>query len=184
MPIRADTKIPIKSGCITVAVFTRFPKAVIKADTPGPTNCAARIPEVIVIPGVTRMSTGVSFDTILPSSAAMIVATSAPTGPPSSFPAIPTVAAENRTRVGALSAYAIETPRAAPVALFAYPAIRVKISMPVLSPSVPKMVPIKREANRPKAIAPRASIRYVCTEMTTCFRLRKAFTCSIFINPH
>ena len=26
MPIRAETRIPMKSGCMTVAVFTRFPK--------------------------------------------------------------------------------------------------------------------------------------------------------------
>ena len=104
MPIRAETRIPMKSGCITVAVFTRFPKAVMNAETPGPTNCAARMPEMMVTPGVTRISTGVSLETIFPSSAAMMVATSAPTGPPSSLPAMPTVAAEKRTSVGAFKA--------------------------------------------------------------------------------
>ena len=38
IPIRAETSIPIKNGCISVVVFTRLPKAVIKAETPGPTN--------------------------------------------------------------------------------------------------------------------------------------------------
>ena len=99
-----ETRIPMKSGCMTVAVFTRFPKAVMNAETPGPTNCAARMPEMMVTPGVTRISTGVSLETIFPSSAAMMVATSAPTGPPSSLPAMPTVAAEKRTSVGAFKA--------------------------------------------------------------------------------
>lgn len=61
MPIRAETRIPMKSGCMTVAVFTRFPKAVMNAETPGPTNCAARMPEMMVTPGVTRISTGRLF---------------------------------------------------------------------------------------------------------------------------
>ena len=38
IPMRPDTRIPMKKGCISVAVFTRFPKAAIKAATPGPTN--------------------------------------------------------------------------------------------------------------------------------------------------
>ena len=81
-------------GCISVAVFTRLPNQLIKPATPGPTNCATSTPEMIVTPGVTRISRRVSFDTIFPSSAAAIVATRAPTGPPRAFPAIPTVAAE------------------------------------------------------------------------------------------
>ena len=104
MPMRAETRIPMKSGCMTVAVLTRFPNAVMKAETPGPTNWEASTPEVMVIPGVTRISTGVSLETNFPSSVAMMVATRAPTGPPSSLPAIPTVAAENSTSVGAFRA--------------------------------------------------------------------------------
>ena len=84
-----------------MAVFTRFPNAVIKADTPGPTNWAISVPAVMVTPGVTRMSTRVSLDTSLPSSVAMMVDTKAPTGPPRVLPAIPTVAAENSTNWGA-----------------------------------------------------------------------------------
>ena len=38
MPIRAETRIPIRNGCISVAVFTMAPKAFIKPATPGPTN--------------------------------------------------------------------------------------------------------------------------------------------------
>ena len=104
MPMRAETRIPMKSGCMTVAVLTRFPNAVMKAETPGPTNWEASTPEVMVIPGVTRISTGVSLETNFPSSVAIMVATRAPTGPPSSLPAIPTVAAENSTSVGAFRA--------------------------------------------------------------------------------
>ena len=84
-PIRADTRIPMIKGCISVAVFTRFP------------NQFTSTPEIMVIPGVTMMSSRVSLETILPSSAAMMVATRAPTGPPRVLPAIPTVAAENST---------------------------------------------------------------------------------------
>ena len=96
-PIRADTRIPMIKGCISVAVFTRFPNQFIKPATPGPTNWATSTPEIMVIPGVTMMSSRVSLETILPSSAAMMVATRAPTGPPRVLPAIPTVAAENST---------------------------------------------------------------------------------------
>ena len=76
----------------------------MNADTPGPTNWAISTPEMIVTPGVTKISTRVSFDTILPSSVATTVATRAPTGPPRAFPAIPTVAAENNTSCGAFNA--------------------------------------------------------------------------------
>ena len=34
-----------------------------------------------------------------------------------------------------------------------------KISMPLFSPSVAKMVPMSSEANRPKAMAPSASMK-------------------------
>ncbi len=80
-----------------MAVFTRLPKAVIKADTPGPTNCAVRTPQMMVMPGVTKISMRVSLDTSLPASAAMTVETRAPTGPPKALPAMPAVAAEKST---------------------------------------------------------------------------------------
>ena len=104
MPMRADTRIPMKKGCISVAVLTISPNRVMNRDTPGPTNWAIKTPEMMVTPGVTRMSTRVSLDTSFPSSAATMVATRAPTGPPSSLPAIPTVAAEKRTSCGAFKA--------------------------------------------------------------------------------
>ncbi len=88
---------PMKNGCISVAVFTIIPKASIKRATPGPTNWATSTPEMIVTPGVTMMSSLVSLETSFPSSVAMTVATSAPTGPPRALPAIPTVAAEKST---------------------------------------------------------------------------------------
>ena len=96
MPIRADTRIPIMKGCISVAVFTRFPNQFMNPATPGPTNWTST-PEIMVMPGVTMISRRVSLDTILPSSAATMVATRAPTGPPRALPAMPTVAAENST---------------------------------------------------------------------------------------
>ena len=119
MPIRAETRIPMIKGCISVAVLTRLPNQSMNPATPGPTNWAMSTPEIMVTPGVTMMSRRVSLDTILPSSAATMVATRAPTGPPRALPAIPTVAAENRTSCGAFNAWAMAIPRAAPVALLA-----------------------------------------------------------------
>ena len=75
MPIRADTRIPMMKGCISVAVFTRFPNQFMNWATPGPTNWATSTPEIMVMPGVTMMSRRVSLDTILPNSAATMVAT-------------------------------------------------------------------------------------------------------------
>ena len=68
---------------------------------PGPTNMASKMPEMIVTEGVTRISTCVSFDTILPSSVLITTATSTPTGPPKVFPATPTATALNITNAGA-----------------------------------------------------------------------------------
>ena len=50
-----------------------------------------------------------------------------------------------------------------------------KTSTPVFSPMVEKMVPIRREAKRPKAMAPRASMKYVCTVKLICFLFRNSF---------
>ena len=119
IPMRPDTRIPMIKGCISVAVFTRFPNQLMNPATPGPTNWAISTPDIMVSPGVTMMSRRVSLDTILPSSAATMVATRAPTGPPRALPAMPTVAAENSTSWGAFKAWAMAMPRAAPVALFA-----------------------------------------------------------------
>ena len=159
MPIRADTRMPMKKGCSSVLVFTRSPKAVIKAEMPGPTNWAANTPLMMVTPGVTRMSTRVSLEISLPSSVPMMVEMRAPTGPPRALPAMPTVAAEKRTSCGAFRAWAMEMPRAAPVALLQYSAIVLNRAIWVFSPRVPKMVPMSRDANRPKAMAPSASMR-------------------------
>ena len=68
MPIRTDTRIPMMKGCISVAVFTRFPNQFMNWATPGPTNWATSTPEIMVMPGVTMMSRRVSLDTILPNS--------------------------------------------------------------------------------------------------------------------
>ena len=158
-PIRADTRIPIKKGCISVAVFTTVPNQSINRATVGPTHCAVSTPKMMVTPGVTTISSRVSLDTSLPSSVATTVATSAPTGPPRVLPAMPTVAAEKSTSCGAFKAWAMATPRAAPVALLAYWAITLKLSICSCCPRVSKMVPMSSEAKSPKAIAPRASMR-------------------------
>lgn len=101
IPTDTETIIPMIKGRISVAFSMNLPKASMKALMPGPTNMARRTPLIITTDGVTRMSILVSFDTILPSSVLMIVATYAPTGPPSALPAIPDTVAENKTRDGA-----------------------------------------------------------------------------------
>ena len=99
----------------------------------------------------------------------MTVATYAPTGPPNALPAIPQTVAENKTREGACSEYAIATPIAAPVACLAYFAISSKNGMFNLSPNVVNIVPINNEANKPNAIAPRASRKYAFAVILTSF---------------
>ena len=157
IPTDTETIIPMMNGRISVAFSMNRPKASMKVLMPGPTNMARSTPLIITTEGVTSMSIFVSFDTILPSSVLMTVATYAPTGPPRALPAMPDTVAENNTREGACSEYAIATPMAAPVACLAYLAISRKRGTLSLSPKVVKIVPISKEAKRPKAIAPRAS---------------------------
>ena len=76
-----------------------FPSHVINEEIPGPSNVAIIVPEIIVTIGVTIKSIFVSLETIFPSSVLIIVATKAPTGPPSLFPAKPTIVAEKSTNV-------------------------------------------------------------------------------------
>ena len=76
------------------------------------------IPTDMVTRGVIRMSTLVSFETILPTSEAMIATNSTargPPAPPSAFDAKPTVIRENSTRGGVLSAYPMATAIAGPL---------------------------------------------------------------------
>ena len=70
----------------------------------GAHQAARATPAKMVTRGVTRMSTLVSLDTTLPSSAAMMAMNSTARGPPAPprvLEAKPTVARENSTRGGA-----------------------------------------------------------------------------------
>ena len=184
IPTETDTMTPIMKGRNSVAFSINLPKASMKALMPGPTNIARSTPLIITTDGVTRMSTLVSLETSFPSSVLMTVATYAPTGPPNALPAIPQTVAENKTREGACSEYAIATPIAAPVACLAYFAISSRNGMFNLSPNVVNIVPINNEANKPNAIAPRASRKYALAQTLTDFLSRKDLKFMIyFIMP-
>ena len=75
----------------------------------GPIRAVTPKPERIVTVGVTRISTLVSLETALPSSAAIITANKVPKGPPTAFAPIPTAQRDKRTREGASSAAPIAT---------------------------------------------------------------------------
>ena len=84
------------------------------------------MPVRIVTSGVTRISTFVSLETSLPSSAATIATiktASGPPAPPSAFVAMPTGISENSTSGGACSAYPIATAIAGPTMAEASPPI-------------------------------------------------------------
>ena len=72
---------------------------------------------------------------------------------------------------------------AGPLMAEAYPPMVVKSSTPSCWPRVLRMVPISRLANRPWAMAPRASIRYRWGVMTISLRFKKFFTFSILEPP-
>jgi hypothetical protein len=57
----------------------------------------------------------------------------------------------------------------------AYPPQVESAGIPSCVPSVFRIVPIKRDANRPYAIAPRASMPYLLAEITMFFRFKNAF---------
>ena len=108
------------------------------------------------------MSTLVSFETALPSSAATMATTSTASGPPAppaALAACPTAASENSTSGGAWSAYPMAMAIAGPATALANPPISESAAMPVRSPRVPKMVPMSSDANRPCAIAPSAPMQ-------------------------
>ena len=84
----------------------------------GATTAASATPTKIVTSGVTSISMGVSLLTALPNSAAMMATTrtaSGPPAPPRSFEAQPTVARENSTSGGHLSAQPMATAMAGPL---------------------------------------------------------------------
>ena len=104
IPTITETRMPIKKGCISVARITRAPNPYIMALTPGPTRAATAQPKRMVTVGVTRISTLVSLETALPSSAATMAAKRVPRGPPRLLAAAPTAHKQNSTRDGACKA--------------------------------------------------------------------------------
>ena len=161
---------------------------------PGPASFAMTAPVINVTAGVTSMSTFVSFDTILPNSAPTAAARKAPAGPPATSipkpsivaPIIPVTTLENSTRGGALRLHATATPIAAPMYCCAIPPTSTKNDDIMLSPNrfavcspiVLNMTPMRRDANRPDAIADRASCRYRFTDISISFLLKKlSFFC-------
>ena len=163
IPTSTDTMIPMRNGCSSVAHMIALPTPLATKPMPGPHQRARPIPTNNVTKGVTRISIFVSLETALPNSAAKIVTISTASGPPApatsdAFAAVPTAASENRTSGGACKASPIATAIAAPVAAFAYPPIVTSSSIPACSPSVERIVPIKRDANKPCAIADSASM--------------------------
>ncbi len=84
-PTRTATIIPIQKGCMSVAVMIIFPSPLMSAPIPGPKSFAASIPPMMVSAGVTMISTFVSLEIALPSSAPIAAARNAPAGPPRGF---------------------------------------------------------------------------------------------------
>ncbi len=157
IPTITDMITPIRNGCSSVAHMIALPTALAALPIAGADSAPARI----VTSGVTRISIFVSLETAFPSSAARIVISSTASGPPappSVLAACPTAASENNTSGGQCSEYPIATAMASPVTALAYPPIVTSSSIPALSPIVEMIVPIRRDANNPCAIAPSASI--------------------------
>ena len=162
MPTTTDTTMPMAKGCRSVAHITMPPSQEAAAPMAGAHSIDRPQPTTMVTKGVTRMSTFVSPATILPASQATMATTSTASGPPAPprvFAAAPTATSENSTSAGARRAKPIDTAMAGPAAALAYPPISSSTPMPSCVPSVAKMVPMSREAKRPCAMAPIASMR-------------------------
>ena len=107
IPTNTDTAIPIRKGCKLVASIISSPIFIAAFPRAGAISAATPVPTPIVIRGVTSISTLVSFEIILPASAAIIATkytARGPPAPPSALEAKPTVISENSTRGGHLSA--------------------------------------------------------------------------------
>ena len=125
------------------------------------------------------------------SSAATITAKNEPAGPavtlispiavPREYPAYPTVAHENMTSGSALSEQATATPIAIPAEAEASLLISVNNSTPVYFPMVLKIVPMSSDANKPRAIAPIASIKYLFRYPLIFSFMISSEPCSLFI---
>ena len=107
MPTRAETRIPMKKGCNSVAHMIRLPTSAAAFPMSGARRAEKSIPTPMVTSGVTKMSTFVSLETALPISVERMATkstASGPPAPPSALEANPTVIREKRTRGGASSA--------------------------------------------------------------------------------
>ena len=186
IPTITETKIPIKNGCNSVAHIMAFPTALAAAPIAGAHQMDKPAPMKMVTNGVTIISILVSLDTALPNSAAKMVTintASGPPAPPRVFAATPTAASEKSTSGGHCKAKPMEIAIAGPVAALAYPPMSTRSWMPACSPIVLIIVPIKREAKRPCAIAPKASMPYLFAEIIIFLRFKNAFIFSIFLPP-
>ena len=106
-PTITETRIPMAKGCRSVAHMMRSPTFMAAPPMAGAMSLARATPTRMVTPGVTRISTFVSLDTILPHSAAtmaMIRTARGPPAPPSALAAQPTAARENSTMGSAFRA--------------------------------------------------------------------------------
>ena len=99
-PTMTDTVIPIRNGFNVVALLTKAPICNIKSLIGEQQYLANNPPMMIVTIGVSIMSTGVFFETKFPSSAPIITARYAPTGPPNLYPSAPVIAEDTCTSTG------------------------------------------------------------------------------------
>ena len=107
IPTRAETRIPIKKGCNSVAHMMRLPTCIAALPISGAKRAENSIPEPIVTRGVTKISTFVSLETALPISVERMATNSTASGPPAppkALEAKPTVIREKRTNGGACKA--------------------------------------------------------------------------------
>ena len=82
MPIKAETIMPIKKGCSSVAHMIRLPSQIEAVPMEGASAIESRLPMQMVTNGVTRMSTFVSLLTSLPHSHAITATKYTASGPP------------------------------------------------------------------------------------------------------
>ena len=181
IPTNTARQIPIRNGRRVVAVIITPPSQFIHADIYGPKKTAITLPERMVTIGVTMRSIFVSFETSFPNSVPTIAEINAPTAPPNILPAYPTIEAENKTKVCALSECATAIPMAAPV-ISRHIGQMVSVKKVICSccPTVLRIVPTSKDEKSPIAIALIASIKYRLPEISISFFFKKS--CNLFIS--
>ena len=162
-PTSTDTVIPMRNGLSVVARLIRAPSDSMKSLIGEQQYFASRPPMTIVTIGVMIMSTGVFFETSMPTSAPITTARYAPTGPPNWYPSAPVIADDILTSMSALRPYAMARPMQAPTrGDFADRAsdMNVRKSSPGILAIWPMIRPRISEQNRPRAMWLRASTMY------------------------